>query len=83
MKFDGQPCCEVAHTSLRCPVAVHPVPPRSRSVTEDTAMGWGYDYKKDYKKDYEKEYKKDDYEKKDYEKKDYEYGKDKKRRDYK
>jgi hypothetical protein len=63
---------------------VQPVPARFRTVTEDTAMGWKYDYKDkgDYKKhhDYEKDYdKKDDYDKDDHEK-DYEYGKDKKRR---
>jgi hypothetical protein len=62
-------------------VAVHSVPPRSRSVTEDTAMGWDYDYKaNEYKKE-DYEYKKEDYEKEDYDKKQYEYGKDKKRRD--
>jgi hypothetical protein len=54
---------------------VQKVPTRSRSVTEDAAMGWKYDYKEKDKK-----YDKKEYDKKQHEEDKKDYGKDKQRR---
>ena len=70
---------------ITCPMPVHSVPVRPRTVTRGIAMGYGgYDYKqKDYNKEYKNKYK-EDYGKKEYgEKEEKEYGKNKKRRDCK